>query len=144
MVLNTSYLFGAALRAPFVDPSTHELFLKLAQITQGPTLDHSFSAPSALTSLPHYTFYRGFVYTSILVGFLVAIFIILGKNLMGLYTLDLTMTSCHDPHRLGKSRRQSLPMPAWSRQTLESLPNALPLAQVMLTMAILVTHHFAL
>jgi len=142
MVLNTSYLFGAAFRAPFANPSTHELFLKLAQIMQGPTLDHSFSAPSALTSLPPYTFYRGFVCTSILIGFIVAIFIILGKSLMGLYTLDLTMSSCHNPHRLGKSRRQS--MPAWSRQTLESLPTALPLAQVMLTIAILATHHFAL
>jgi hypothetical protein len=144
MVLNSSYLFGAAFRAPFDDASTRELLLKLAQVTNGPILDHSFSAPSIQTSLPHYTLYRGFVYTSILLGFVVAFLIILGKSFIGRYTLDLTMSSRHNPRRLYKYRRRALPMPTCFRLTLESLPTALPLAQVVFTIAILVAYHFAL
>ncbi|OJA18554.1 hypothetical protein AZE42_04015 [Rhizopogon vesiculosus] len=144
MVLNSSYLCGAAFRASFDDASTRKLLLKLAQVANGPILDHSFSAQSIHTSLPQYTLYRGFVYTSILLGFVVAFLIILGKSFMGRYTLDLTMSSRRNPRRLYKSRRQSLPMPTCLRLTLESLPTVLPLAQAVFTMAIFVTYHFAL
>lgn len=142
MVLNSSYLFGAAFRAPLGDAFTRELLPKLAQIAGDPMLDHLFSAPQ--TSLLHYTIYRGLVYTSILLSFVIAFLIILGKSFMGRYTLDLRMPSRRDPCHLPQSRRESLPMPAWFRLILESLPIALPIAQVVLTVAILVTHYFAL
>lgn len=143
MVLNSSYLFGTAFRAPYRDASTRELLQKLGQITNGPMLHHSLSTLSAQIP-PHYTLYRALVYTNILLGFVVAFLIILGKNFMGRYTLDLTTLFRRHPHRLSKPRTQSLPLPTWFRLTLECLPTAFPFAQVVFTTALLFAHHFAL
>ncbi|KAG2340414.1 hypothetical protein BDR05DRAFT_966939 [Suillus weaverae] len=141
MIMGISYLRSPA-SAAFGDAKTHELFLKLTEITNDTAKNDVFLALLAQTSeSPLYTFSRGLVQTSILSSFSFAFLAMLTKLSMGRTGLYLNM-----PSRC-KSRRQSSlrpsPFTPWLMLILKPLPNTFLLSQFLLGIAFVVAHHLA-
>ncbi|KAG1774218.1 hypothetical protein EV702DRAFT_1125654 [Suillus placidus] len=142
MIMGMSYLRSPAFAA-FGDARTHELYLKLTEITNDTAMNDVFPALLAQTSeSSRYTFSRGLVQTSILSSFSFAFLAILAKLFMGRNGLYLNM-----PSRC-KSRRQSSLRPSpfipWLMLVLKLLPNTFLLSQLLLGIAFVVAHHLAL
>lgn len=143
LILGTVYLRSPAI-AVFGDATTHELVLKLTQITKDAATRDMFLALLARTpspESPRFALSRGLAHISILSSSFVIFLIVLGKLFMGCPGLHLTMSS----RRIHKCRRQYLP--GSSRGfilALKPLPHAFLLAQFALYAAIAVAHHFKL
>lgn len=143
MIMGMSYLRSPAFAA-FGDAKTHELYLKLTEITSDTAMNDVFLALLAQSSESHrYSFSRRLVQASILSSFFFAFLAILGKLFMGRNGLYLNMPSRR------KSRRQSFhrPLPSiskWFMLVLKSLPNTFLLNQLLLGIAFVVAHHLAL
>ncbi|KAG1737802.1 hypothetical protein EDB19DRAFT_932643 [Suillus lakei] len=133
MIMGTSYLRSPAF-AVVGNATTHELYLKLSQITNGTAMNDVFLALLAQTpQSPRYTLSRGLVQISILSSFFFALIAILGKLIIGRNGLYLNVASRRKP------RRQSLlgPSSFTSRWMLilKSLPNTFLLNQLLLVIA---------
>ncbi|KAG1886728.1 hypothetical protein F4604DRAFT_1723246, partial [Suillus subluteus] len=112
---------------------THELYLKLTEITKDPAMNHVYRALLAQTSDSHrYTVYRRIVHTSVLSSIFFAFLALLGKLFMDRNGLYLNM-----PFRR-KSRTQSFLRPS------PFTPRWLMLGQLLLCIAFVAAHHLAL
>ncbi|KAG1818986.1 uncharacterized protein BJ212DRAFT_68157 [Suillus subaureus] len=143
MVMGISCLRSPAFAA-IGNARTHELYLKLTEITKDPAMNDVYRALLAQTSDSHrYTFYRRIVQTSILSSIFFAFLALLGKLSMGRNGLYLNMPSRR------KSRSQSFFRPSpfiprWLMLVLKPLPNTFIISQLLLCIAFVVAHHLAL
>jgi hypothetical protein len=143
MIMGMSYLRSPAFAA-FGNAKTHELYLKLTEITNNTAMNDVFVALLAQSSeSPRYSFSRGLVRASILSSFFFSFLAILGKLYMGRNGLYLNMPSRRN------SRRHSFlrPLPFISRRfilVLKPLPNTFLLNQLLLGIAFVVAHNLAL
>ncbi|KAG2076196.1 hypothetical protein BDR04DRAFT_1090077 [Suillus decipiens] len=141
--MGMSYLRSPAF-AGIANAKTHELYQKLTEITDDAAMKDIFLALSAHTAgSSRYTFSRGIVHTSILSGCFFAFFAILGKLFIGRNGLYLNMPSYRT------FRRQSFLRPSpftsrWLMLVLKQLPNIFLLNQLLLCIALVVTHYLAL
>ncbi|KAG1740535.1 uncharacterized protein EDB91DRAFT_354842 [Suillus paluster] len=150
VILGTSYL-GSPAFTTFGNSTTHELLLKLTQITNDTAMNDAFLALLAQTpshESPHYVLSRMIVHTSIVSSYFVAFVIGVGKLRTGRHGLQLNMPS-HRKHRSLLGSNKYLPgssqfTPMWFMVALTRLPYAFALAQLVFCMAIIVTHSLAL
>lgn len=143
MIMGMSYLRSPAYAA-VGDAKTHELYLKLAEITSDTAMNDVFLALLAQSSQSHHHSYsRRLVQASILSSFLFAFLATLGKLVMGRNGFYLNMLSRRSSRRKFFLR----PLPSISRRfipVLKRLPNAFLLNQLLLGLAFIVAHHLAL
>ncbi|KAG2159514.1 uncharacterized protein EDB93DRAFT_1245310 [Suillus bovinus] len=143
MLLGVSYLRSSAF-AVFGDAKTHELYLKLIEITHDTATNDILHSLLAQTSKsPLYTFSRRLVQTSILSSCFFTFLAILGKLSMGRNDLCLNMTARR------KSRRQPFLRlsPFVSRGLmliLKPLPSIFILNQLLLGIAFVVARYLPL
>ncbi|KIK48495.1 hypothetical protein CY34DRAFT_797975 [Suillus luteus UH-Slu-Lm8-n1] len=142
MIMGMSYLRSPAYAA-VGDAKTHELYLKLAEITSDTAMNDVFLALLAQSSQSHrYSYSRRLVQASILSSFLFAFLATLGKLVMGRNGFYLNMISRRKSRR--KFFLRPLPSSRWFIPVLSRLPNAFLLNQLLLGIAFVVAHHLAL
>ncbi|KAG2355994.1 hypothetical protein BDR07DRAFT_1424531, partial [Suillus spraguei] len=125
------------------DAKTHQLYQKLTEITEDAAMKDIFRALSAQSESSRYTFSRGIVHTSILSGCFFAFLAILGKLLVGRNGLYLN-TSSYRAFRRQSFLRPSPFISRWLLLVLKQLPNIFVLNQLLLCIALVVTHYLAL